>query len=52
MAAILFGLVAGWLFETVIIKPVYKDHLRQILITMGALIVAEQIILALWGGLR
>ncbi|MGR3712887.1 MAG: branched-chain amino acid ABC transporter permease [Shimia sp.] len=50
MAAILFGLVAGWLFESVIIKPVYKDHLRQILITMGALIVAEQIILALWGG--
>lgn len=50
MAAILFGLIAGWFFETVIIKPVYADHLRQILITMGALIVAEQAILALWGG--
>ncbi len=49
-AAILFGLAAGWFFETVIIKPVYHDHLRQILITMGALIVAEQIILAIWGG--
>jgi branched-chain amino acid transport system permease protein len=49
-AAILFGLAAGWFFETVIIKPVYRDHLRQILITMGALIVAEQIILAIWGG--
>lgn len=49
-AAILFGLIAGWFFETVIIKPVYADHLRQILITMGALIVAEQIILAVWGG--
>jgi branched-chain amino acid transport system permease protein len=49
-AAILFGLVAGWFFETVIVKPVYKDHLRQILITMGALIVAEQMILAIWGG--
>ena len=36
--------------RTVIIKPVYRDHLRQILITMGALIVAEQIILAIWGG--
>jgi branched-chain amino acid transport system permease protein len=34
----------------VIIKPVYRDHLRQILITMGALIVAEQMILAIWGG--
>lgn len=50
MAAIVFGLIAGWFFETVIIKPVYKDHLRQILITMGALIVAEQMILAIWGG--
>ncbi|KGM49224.1 branched-chain amino acid ABC transporter permease [Pseudooceanicola atlanticus] len=49
-AAILFGLAAGWFFETVIIKPVYSDHLRQILITMGALIVVEQAILAIWGG--
>ena len=50
MAAMLFGLIVGWFFETVIIRPVYTDHLRQILITMGALIVAEQMILALWGG--
>jgi branched-chain amino acid transport system permease protein len=49
-AATAFGAVAGWFFERVIVKPVYKDHLRQILITMGALIVAEQIILAIWGG--
>ena len=49
-AAIVFGLAAGWFFERVIIKPVYHDHLRQILITMGALIVAEQFILAIWGG--
>lgn len=49
-AAALFGLVAGWFFERVIVKPVYRDHLRQILITIGALIIAEQIILAIWGG--
>ena len=49
-AATAFGAVAGWFFERVIVKPVYKDHLRQILITMGALIVAEQLILAIWGG--
>ena len=41
LAAIAFGLAAGWFFERVIVKPVYADHLRQILITMGALIVAE-----------
>ncbi|MCO5161095.1 MAG: branched-chain amino acid ABC transporter permease [Mesorhizobium sp.] len=49
-AATAFGAVAGWAFERVIVKPVYKDHLRQILITMGALIVAEQLVLAIWGG--
>jgi branched-chain amino acid transport system permease protein len=49
-AATALGAALGWFFERVIVKPVYKDHLRQILITMGALIVAEQIILAIWGG--
>lgn len=50
LAAIAFGLAVGLFFETVIIRPVYQDHLRQILITMGALIVSEQVILAVWGG--
>lgn len=50
LAAIAFGIAAGLFFETVIIRPVYRDHLRQILITMGALIVSEQVILAIWGG--
>ncbi len=50
LAAMSFGLAAGGFFERVIIRPVYHDHLRQILITMGALIVSEQIILAVWGG--
>ena len=49
-AATAFGALAGWAFERVIVKPVYNDHLRQILITMGALIVAEQLVLAIWGG--
>jgi branched-chain amino acid transport system permease protein len=49
-AATAFGLVAGWAFERVIISPVYGDHLRQILITIGALIVSEQLVLLIWGG--
>jgi branched-chain amino acid transport system permease protein len=49
-AATAFGAGAGYLFERIIVRPVYKDHLRQILITMGALIVAEQLILLVWGG--
>jgi branched-chain amino acid transport system permease protein len=49
-AATAFGALAGWFFERVIIRPVYRDHLRQILVTVGALIIAEQLILAIWGG--
>jgi branched-chain amino acid transport system permease protein len=49
-AAALFGLASGFVFERVIIRPVYRDHLRQILITMVALIVAEQLVLVIWGG--
>ena len=49
-AAMAFGLLGGLFFERVIVKPVYADHLRQILITMGALIVADELILAIWGG--
>jgi branched-chain amino acid transport system permease protein len=39
----------GWFFERVIIAPVYGQHLKQILITMGGLIVAEQLIVVVWG---
>lgn len=42
--------VLGWAFERVIVRPVYGQHLKQILITMGGLIVAEQLIHAIWGG--
>jgi branched-chain amino acid transport system permease protein len=48
-AASLFGLVAGVAFEFLIIRPVAGDHLRQILITMGALIVSEELVRAIWG---
>jgi branched-chain amino acid transport system permease protein len=40
----------GWAFERVIIMPVYGQHLKQILITTGGLIVAEQLIHVFWGG--
>ena len=39
----------GAVFERVLILPVYGQHLKQILITMGGLIVAEQSLYALWG---
>ena len=39
----------GLAFERVLIVPVYGQHLKQILITMGGLIVAEQVLYALYG---
>ncbi|MBI3524132.1 MAG: branched-chain amino acid ABC transporter permease [Betaproteobacteria bacterium] len=39
----------GWAFERIIIRPVYGLHLKQILITMGGMIVAEQMIHVIWG---
>ncbi len=39
----------GLVFEQIIIRRVYGAPLLQILITMGALIVIEQLIVVLWG---
>ncbi|WP_306119782.1 MULTISPECIES: branched-chain amino acid ABC transporter permease [unclassified Roseitalea] len=57
MAALLLAVVAamlatgiiGWGFEKVIVEPVYGAHLKQILVTMGGLIIVEELILVAWG---
>ncbi|MGZ5114379.1 MAG: branched-chain amino acid ABC transporter permease [Usitatibacter sp.] len=48
VAMIATGIV-GWVFERLIIRPVYGQHLRQILITMGGAIVTEQLLAVIWG---
>ncbi len=57
LAAILPAMIVGMLvagavgvaFERVIVRPVYGQHLKQILITMGGMIIGEEIIKMLWG---
>ncbi|WP_191577524.1 MULTISPECIES: branched-chain amino acid ABC transporter permease [Achromobacter] len=39
----------GLAFERVIVRPVYGQHLKQILITMGGMIIGEEIIKMMWG---
>ena len=39
----------GFVFEQVIVRRVYGAPLLQILITMGALIVIEQLVIVVWG---
>ncbi len=50
-AVLAMGVTAmlGLFVERVLILPVYGQHLKQILMTTGGLIVAEQTLYALWG---
>ncbi len=39
----------GLAFERFIVRPVYGQHLKQILITMGGMIIGEELIKVIWG---
>jgi branched-chain amino acid transport system permease protein len=49
LAAMAVSGALGWGFERVIVRPVYGQHLFQILITLGATIVLEELIRVAWG---
>jgi branched-chain amino acid transport system permease protein len=49
VVAMLVTTLLGWAFERLLIQPVYGQHLKQILVTMGGMIVAEQLIHVVWG---
>ena len=57
LAAVLPAMIVGMLvagavglaFERVIVRPVYGQHLKQILITMGGMIIGEELIKMIWG---
>jgi branched-chain amino acid transport system permease protein len=49
LAAMVVAGGLGYAFERVIVRPVYGQHLKQILITMGGMIVCEEIIKVFWG---
>jgi branched-chain amino acid transport system permease protein len=52
LAAMVVAACLGWLFERVIVRPVYGQHLKQILITLGGAIVGEETIKMIWGPLQ
>ncbi len=52
LAAMVVAGLLGWLFERLIVRPVYGQHLKQILITIGGAIVGEEIIKMIWGPLQ
>ena len=50
--AMITAAVMGLAFERFIVRPVYGQHLKQILITMGGMIIGEEIIKVIWGPLQ
>ncbi len=49
LAAMLVAGAVGVAFERFIVRPVYGQHLKQILITMGGMIIGEELIKVVWG---
>ena len=47
--ALLVGAVLGLILERLIIRRVYGDHLKQILITMGISLIMAELICIFWG---
>jgi branched-chain amino acid transport system permease protein len=49
LVAMLVSGAMGLAFERFIVRPVYGQHLKQILITMGGMIIGEELIKVIWG---
>jgi len=49
IGAVATGLILGLLTERFIIKPVYGNHVQQILITLGLMIVLSELLKVFWG---
>ncbi len=49
LAAMLVAGALGIVFERFLVRPVYGNHLKQILITMGGAIIGEELIKVVWG---
>ncbi len=49
LVAMMVAGLLGLAFERFIIRPVYGQHLKQILITVGGMIMGEELIKVMWG---
>jgi len=52
VVAMLVAAAVGLAFERFIVRPVYGNHLKQILITVGAMIIGEELIKVVWGPMQ
>lgn len=49
LGAIFIGMIIGWLIERLLIRPVYGNHLRQLLVTLGGMLILIELIRIFWG---
>ena len=49
LGAVVTGLLLGLIIEKWIIKPVYGNHVQQILITLGLMLVLSELLKVVWG---
>lgn len=49
VSGIVVGLILGLLMERFIITPVYGNHVQQILITLGVMLVLSELLKVVWG---
>jgi len=49
IGAIFIGILLGFITEKWIIQPVYGNHVQQILITLGFMIVLSELLKVIWG---
>jgi branched-chain amino acid transport system permease protein len=49
LVAMAVAAAVGVVFERVLVRPVYGQHLKQILVTIGGAIIGEELIKVIWG---
>ncbi|MCG3083951.1 branched-chain amino acid ABC transporter permease [Anoxybacillus sp. LAT_35] len=47
--ALITGMILGYLLERFIVKPMYGNHIQQILITLGVMLVLSEFVKVVWG---
>ena len=49
LAAVVIAGLVGLAFERLLVRLVYGQHLKQILVTMGGMVIGEELIKVVWG---
>ncbi|QDS34382.1 branched-chain amino acid ABC transporter permease [Brevibacillus brevis] len=48
VGAVVIGMLLGFILERVLIRPVYGDHIQQLLVTLGGMLVISELLKVFW----